>query len=289
MAVTTSTTLEELVKTEVINPVILNYARNATPSAQYMFWQDLRGQAGKVGSFGQWVLDTHVDAGETTNVTEETLETTQTAVTAAEVVVRRDLTYATIEETIIGVGLFDFVTRDAGLLLGLALEDDICALYPSLATSVGTSGSNLTIANMVEAQAQVRINGKFGNMAIILDDQQALDYQSAQAAATSTTINGWMVANTQAGSAYLGTFMNSEVWQTGLCDTANTGANVVGACFIRGDTDPADACFGAVMTRDVQTRMRDDVEGRSYILVTSAKWGVAEVADLSGAKIVTDA
>ncbi len=286
---TTVTTLTELVRGELIVPVILNYARNATPSAPYMYWQDLRGQATKVASFSQWVLDVHQDPGETTDITSEVLETTQNSVNCAEVGVRRDITYAALEETIIGARLFDFVTRDAGLLLGLALEDDICALYPSLATSVGTSGSNLTIANMVEAQAAVRQNGKWGNMVFILDDQQALDYQSAQAASTSTTISGWMTANTQAGSAYLGTFMNSEVWQTGLCDTANTGANVVGACFVRGDTDPMDACFGAAMTRDIQTKVFEDVVARDFKVVTTAKWGVAEVADLSGVKIVTDA
>jgi len=286
---TSTTSLTELVNTEFINPTILAYAANFAVAAPFMYWLDLRGKASKVGSFPQWVLDTHTDASETTDLTTELLETTDVQVTAAEVAIRRDLTYAALEESIAGAQLFDFVTRDAGLLFAIALDDDIAALYPSLATSVGTSGADLTLANMVEAQAQVRKNGKKGRMVYILDDQQASDYQAAQVAAVSTTVSSFMAPQTDAGNEYLGTFMNSPVWQTGLCDTANTGANVVGACFIRGDMDPTQACYGAVMTRDVQTHTRDDVEGRSWIVVCSAKWGVAEIADLSGTKIVTDA
>lgn len=289
MAVTSATTVTELVNTELINPQILMYAADVTPSSQYLNWLDLRGRATKVGSFPRWILDTATDAGETTDLTTETLETTDVQITAAEVGVRRDITYAAIEESVIGSGIFDFLLMDFGKLLGISLEDDICALFPSLSTSVGSSGTDLSLANMVEAQAQVRKNKMFGNMVYILDDQQASDYQAAQVASTSTTVSGFMAPNTQAGSEYLGTFMNAPVWQTGLCDTANTGANVVGACFVRGDTNPTSACFGGVMTRDITIRSDYNVRARSTDVAGTAKWGVGEINDDAGAKLVTDA
>jgi hypothetical protein len=144
---------------------------------------------------------------------------------------------------------------------------------------------------MVEAQAQIRKNKMRGRLVYILDDQQASDYQAAQAAATSTTINGMMAPSVTGGteSAYLGTFFGAEVWQTGLCDTANTGENVVGACFIRGDTNPRAAPFGACITRDVRVEWDRNISQRATIFVMTAKWGVAEVADEGGVKIVTDA
>ena len=71
--------------------------------------------------------------------------------------------------------------------------------------------------------------------------------------------------------------------------TKNTNADVVGACFIRGDMSPAGACFGGVMTRDIRTELQRDANLRLTEFVATAKWGVAEISDLSGCSITTDA
>ncbi len=287
---TTTTTLTELVNSEWINPAIMEYAHDFAVAAPFNNWQDLRGRATKVGSFPRLVLDTATDlATEVTALNATELETTQVAATAAEIGVRRDITDAAVEETILGAGIFDTVTEDAGVLFSISLDDDIVALYGAFTTSVGTSGANLTIANMVEAQAQIRINKMRGSLVYILDDQQASDYQSAQAAATSTTVNSFFTVSTDTDNGFLGMFMGHPVWQTGLCDTANTGADVVGACYIRGDTNPRQAAIGAVMTRDVKTELERDAPGRLTKFVATAKWGVIETSDESGVGIITDA
>jgi hypothetical protein len=286
----TTTTLTELVNSEFINPAILEYAHDFTVAAPFLNWMDLRGKQTKVGSFPIWVLDATADTGETTDLTTTALETTDVQITAAEIGIRRDVTDAALEETIIGTQLFDFLVRDSGVLAAISLDDDICALFPSLATSVGAATTDLSLANMVSAQAQVRINGKRGQLVYILDDQQASDYQAAQAAATSTTINGLMAPSVGGiENGYLGTFFNSPVWQTGLCDTTNTGASVNGACFVRGDTNPTNAAFGGVITRDVRTELERNASARITEFVMTAKWGVGEIADLGGVKIKTDA
>lgn len=285
----TTTTLTELVNSEFINPAILEYAVDYTVVAPFMYWLDLRGKATKVGSFPKWVLDATGDTGESTDLTTTALETTDVQVTAAEIGLRRDVTDAALEETIIGAQLFDFLVRDSGVLAAVSLDDDICALFLSLATSVGSATTDLSLANMVAAQAQIRLNKMRGSLVNILDDQQALDYQQAQAASTSTTINGFMDPSFGVDSGYLGTFMMAPVWQTGLCDSSNTGASVNGACFIRGDTNPTAAAFGAVLTRDVRTELERNASARSTEFVMTAKWGVAEISDLSGVKIKTDA
>ena len=287
---TTTTTLTELVNSEFINPGILQDASDYTVAAPFLNWIDLRGKMTKVGSFPRWVLDTHVDSGETTDLTSDPLETTDVQVTGAEIGLRRNVTYAALEETIIGPALWDFIVRDSGVLAAIALDDDICALFPSLSTVVGQTNTDLSLANMVEAQAQVRKNKMRGQLVYILDDQQASDYQAAQAASTSTTINGLMAPNVDSlDSGYLGTFFGAEVWQTGLCDTSNTGAAVNGACFVRGDTNPTSCAFGGVLVRDVTTRLAEDVPGRAWDFVMSAKWGVGEIADEAGVRIRTDA
>ena len=199
------------------NKLILEYAHDYTVAAPYVRMLDLRGKATNVGSFPRWVLDTATDlATETTTQSNTALETTDVQVTGAEIGIQRDVTDAAIQESIIGSQLFDFLVRDAGVLFAISLDDDICALFSALnsGTSVGTSGANLTIANMVEAQATLRKNGARGSLVYILDDQQAEDYQAAQAAATSTTVDSFFTVSTGIDSGYLGTFMGQPVWQT---------------------------------------------------------------------------
>lgn len=290
MAGTTTTTLTELVNSEFINPAILEYAHDYTVAAPFVNWLDLRGKGTKVGSFPRWVLDTTTDTGETTDLTTEALETLDVQVTAAEIGLRRDVTDAALEETIIGTQLFDFLVKDSGVLAAISLDDDICALFTGFSGSVGLATTDLALSHMVEAQAKIRINGARGKLVYILDDQQASDYQVAQAASTSTTINGLMAPNVDSlDSGYLGTFFGQPVWQTGLCDSSNTGASVNGACFVRGDTNPTNAAIGGVITRDVRTELERNASARITEFVMTAKWGVAEILDTSGVRIKTDA
>jgi hypothetical protein len=289
MAQTTTTSLTELVNSEFINPAILEYAHDYVVAAPFVNWLDLRGKATKVGSFSKWVLDTATDTGETTDLTTEQLETTDVQVTAAEIGLRRDVTDAALEETIIGTQLFDRLVVDAGVLAAISLDDDICALATGFSNTVGLATTDLALSHMVEAQAKIRINGQRGQLVYILDDQQASDYQAAQAAATSTTINGLMAPSVGIESGYLGTFFGQPVWQTGLCDSSNTGASVNGMCFVRGDTNPTTSAIGGVITRDVRTELERNASARITEFVMTAKWGVAEISDLSGVKIKTDA
>lgn len=290
MAETTTTTLVELVNSEWINPAILDYAHDYTVCAPFLNWQDLRGKGTKVGSFARMVLDAATNpASETADLANETFETTSVELTAVEVGVRRDVTDAAVEESILGAQIFDLLSRDAGTLLGIDLDNDIAALFGALSASVGTSGANLSIANMVEAQAQIRINGMRGSLCYILDDQQASDYQAAQAASQSSTVDSFFEVSHGIDSGYLGSFMGAPVYQTGLCDTANAGADVAGACFIRGDENPNQACFGGVMTRDVRSEMERNASARLTEFVVTAKWGVGQIADESGCSIITDA
>jgi len=285
----TTTTLTELVNSEYINPAILEYAHDYVVCAPFLNWQDLRGKATNSGAFTKWVLDAVSAGTEGTALSNEVLETTDVVITGSEIGVLRSVTDDSVQETVIGAQIFDFLVKDSGVLMGISLDNDICALFPSLSTSVGTTAINLSLANMVEAQAQVRINKMRGELVYILDDQQASDYQAAQAAATSTTVNSFFQVSPGIDSGFLGTFMGQEVYQTGLCDTANAGADVVGACFIRGDRSPQQAAFGGVITRDVTTELDRDAPGRQTRFVATAKWGVGEISDLSGTAIITDA
>jgi hypothetical protein len=290
MATTDTTAVTELVNSEVINSAILEYAHAYTAVAQFVNQMDLRGKGSNVGSFPKWVLDAATDiTNETTSLGSTLLETTDVSITGAEIGVRRDITDAVLESTVIGAQIFDFLVRDAGVLFGISLDADLCALFSGFSTNVGTSGANLTLANMVEAQSQIRANGHRGSLAYILDTQQASDYQAAQASATGTQVAEFFTVSAGIDSGYLGSMMGHPVWTSGSCPTANTAADVVGACIVDGQKSPSNAALGMVLTRDITTELQRDASERLTEFVATAKWGVGEISDLSGTAIITDA
>ena len=158
-AETTTTTLTELVNAEFISARILDYAADFVVASPFLRLEDLRGKASGVVSVPQWVLDTVTDiSDQVTALTNTALETTDTQVTTAEMGILREVTKNAREDNILGDGVLDFILRDAGRLLAIGLEDDVCALFTSISTSVGTSGSNLALANMAGAISQIRKN-----------------------------------------------------------------------------------------------------------------------------------
>jgi len=290
MATTTSTTLTELVNSEVVSEAVLSYALDSVVIAPFVNMMDLRGKASNTGAFPKWVLDTATDiTNETTDLSSETLETTEVTISAAEVGVRRDISDTVLESSVIGASIFDFVVKDAANLLAVSLDDDLAALLGAFSTTVGGGDDvDLNLANMAGAMARLRKNKMRGAPVYILDDHQAEDLQAAQLAATATTIGSFMAIEAN-NTDYLGTFMGAPVYSSGLCDTSSGGAAVDGACFIRGDTDPASSALGMVLARDIRVEQDRDVSLRSTIVVSTARWGVGEISDASGVSIITDA
>lgn len=291
MATTTSGTLEELVLSEVVSEAILSYALDFVVIAPFVKMLDLRGKATNVGAFPKWVLETSdLDiANETAALPSKAIETTEVTIDAAEVGIRRDVSDTVLESSVIGASIFDFIVKDSANLLAVSLDDDLAGLLGAFSTTVGGGDDeDLTLANMAGAMAKLRKSKMRGAPVYILDDQQAEDLQAAQLAATATTIGSFMDISANS-TEYLGTFMGAPVYSSGLCDTSSGGAAVDGACFIRGDTDPTSAALGMVLARDIRLEQDRDIHNRTTLVVSTARWGVGEISDLSGVSIITDA
>ena len=78
-----------------------------------------------------------------------------------------------------------------------------------------------------------------------------------------------------------------DVFSTSLTDTANSGADVTGALFIHNPL--SSAALGMCLARDVRIEYDRDIHNRTTLVVATARWGVAEISDLSGVSIITDA
>jgi hypothetical protein len=66
-----------------------------------------------------------------------------------------------------------------------AMNDDACALFASLSNSSGSTGVDLSIANVDDALYALARRGAMGELVGILDNIQAEDFQNALEAAST--------------------------------------------------------------------------------------------------------
>lgn len=250
-------------------------------------------------------VDTELNATEGTALGNTQVASGGVTITCAEYGVASALTDNVGEDSVLdGMEMLNFVTGPMILALGLALDSDGIALLASLSNSVGTSGAALTIAQAIAAQQGLRVRGANADAVMyLLDNEQALDIetelQSANAAAAVFALSADRLIgyaptadNGMGASRHVMNFRGIPVVTSGLTQTANTGADVVGACFCPSTAynDASGATtFGYAWKRLPRFETQRQAKGRSTDLVMTMRAGVAELQDGSGTKIVTDA
>lgn len=297
---TTITTIGDTSYAEYIVPIMHAAAKDFAVAAQFCYEVDATGQATGVVSFPRAVSDSGTPSdydgpGETTDATALQFDTTQQSVTPTEFVCFRDITMKALEDGFMQGGLQDYLAMSAMEDLAICFDSDVCAVFASASTSVGSSGINLALSDMILAMSQTRKNlarAPSGTV-YVLDDQAAEDYTVALGSSSSTTINGWFSRTPDNGlnNGLIGTFLNQEVWSTGLTPTANAGADVVSIHMVRGDTPQgAMQCpIGTAIKRRPLLQVDTDVKGRATLLVVSMRAGAGEIFDAGYTKLVTDA
>ncbi len=96
--------------------------------------------------------------------------------------------------------------------------------------------------------------------------------------------NGGMAGSTR------GNLFSVPIYTTGLTDTANAAADVVGAMFVPSSAaNDANATYGQVWKRLPTFETERHAKKRTTDLVMTTRWGVGEIRDLSGVKFVSDA
>ena len=308
---TTTTSLTELVNSEFINTFIGDYLGNYKNPMQFALDIPVTNGASTI-SQPRWVSDvgtvpedgaavaTAFDGTEATDLTANELETTDATFSVVEYALLREISDTALEDANI-ITIQDIVANAAGILAD-AMNDDMCALFASLSNSSGSSGTDLSVANMDDALYQLARRGAKGELVGILDNIQAEDFQNAlQAQSSNIAVYAGAADRMMAVSAdpmqgrsvegYVLTYKGVPLYRQGLTDTANTAADVVGAVFVRGDipSQRGYATYGKADRRPFRLETQRDASARTTQLVFSSRWGVGEIFDGTGQKLVTDA
>lgn len=287
---TLSSSLTEIVNSEAIAPLIMDYAIDNVVIAPLCRWMDLAGKATATGSFPRWIKDAGADLTEGNDLSNTELETSEnTALVAAMVGILREVSDFAADTNILGrAGLMQMIVQDGAKLCTEMLEDDLATVFASASTSVGTSGVDFSIANFVEAIASLDTNKARGPRWCVLDDQQNSDFLKAVASSTATTLTaeGKSVLHTETqGRVFLGV----PVYMTNLTDTANGGADVVGAMGVDGTAMPSNAPIGIVSLWQPRLKTVSDPYTVSEVVSITMAYGCGEISDFNYVKIVTDA
>ena len=290
MAQTTLTTLATVVPAESIQDRLLLEARAFNVVAPLVF-NDNQGQ-GKGKTWNQSIIPTVAVAAvaEASDITATARTTTEATVTIAEVGGNTEITDFAQETSVTVAG--DVGTWAAATGRGIAekVTSDLCDLFASLngSSAIGSSGTNITVANFLEAKFTLMNANAIGMPRCVLHPQQITDLASAMSSSTGTPFaalqelvtKGILPGGSEAG--FFGLLFGVPVWHTTECPTANSSADRVGAMF-------TEQAMALVTLRPIRTELQRDASKRSTEIVVTASYGVGELRDAFGVPMTTDA
>ena len=313
---TTTTTLNDLTHASLVQPVLIralsehpglfrfcrefNIVDQPTNAASIPTETSYWGSANDDGAG----VDTEFNATEATSLSNTAFSTGAVTCTASEFGVAHALIDNTVEDSVRGIDIMDMIKGRMLFVHMLAWEDDFLAQFANLSQTVGSTGVDLTVAQMIAAQQGLRVRGVESDALVyVLDNQQTIDVEAALVAASTSAAVFALSAdrlinyapspdNGMGATRNVMTFRGLPVYGTGLTDTANTGADVVGACFAPSTAfnDATGATTYAVAWKRLpmfETQRQAKLRGSD--LVMTARLGFAELQDGSGTGIITDA
>lgn len=290
MAVTTTTSVTELILAKAVDTLILAYQFDEVVGVPFARFKNIADQPTAAASFPRWVKDAHADiASESTSLTPEELETTAVDVTVARVGIAREVSESALEDTVIGRAQFmASIIRDAAILLGEAADEDLMAQYANATNEVSDTGQPAEILDLVDMMASQRAAKCRGPQVYSLHDIQLKHIQQAQVAATAQPWMAFYQPNAD-GSNFGGYFMGAPMFASSLNPTANAAVDRVGSLHAQGQSAPEYAAYGYVVKRAPTTKLDEDILADTHQAATIARYGVGTIAANFATKLVTSA
>lgn len=330
MAITQTSTLTSgnVILNEVLNDKILGALTPKVVFWNLMNHDSIDGAASlakeypKYADYGPAIAGT--EAVDFTTTTTISYDTTVTVTPTEAAMARADITTRAIRRKAPGMsadavfgpilsgdfsGILDILAEEAGQLARMCFEKaevDCCALLDDYSDSVGSTGVDITLANVLTAIYKLEENEpEHENFAWVMHPQQMFDIRTfllAQAAG-NVTAGVW---NQQADANFInfqgdaprnglkGSLLGIPVYQTSpsVNPLPNAGADVAGALVCVGQGAPGSGMRAAnVFLEGMPMRFLVDVDpsARTIELLCLWEYAVAEHTDAHGVSIITDA
>lgn len=285
---TTTTTYDDVSYAAIINDMVLDALMASVVTPQHLVFEDLSGDASKAMKFPKADKFTAAAVAEGTETQNTALTSASVTLTASEIGIQ-----ATVTDVL---ELSDIPAahgarlRQLGRALGDKLDVDITALYDGFTASVGTTTVNLAIANILDAiyTLEAADAAGLGQIVGVLHPRQTGDIREAVDADSGQAYSG--VAGGRAaqlgpapGPGFFGAWFGVPFWYSTNVPTVNAAADRSGGIFIN------DYALGQVQKWGAKVETMRWAPIRGWVLVATMMYGVGEIEDAAGVKVVTDA
>ena len=290
MAQTTTTTLATTIPTELITDRIQEEARPFNIVAPLVLNDTQPQGQGSVWVMNKLPTTSAAAVAEASDITAAARTTTDASITVSEVGLGTALTYLAEETSRMSSQLVKWAASQ-GRAVAQKVTGDLCALFAALnsGSTVGSTGVNITAANFLEAWYTVLNANAPGLPRCVLHPRQVIDLFNALSASTGTPY-GSLAELVREGklpgglptAGFVGELYGIPIYQTTEVDTANSGADRVGAMFV-------ESALGIITLRPITTEYDKDISARETEIITTCAYGVGELNDTYGVSITTDA
>ena len=275
MAATTSTTLDDLFAN------IIAQARFTAEEQSLMMGlvtqYNIANEAGKTVQIPKYPAIAATDLTEGTDMSSTTVSTSSVTVTVGEVGAQVVLT----DMAAFGAGN---PAVELGTVLGNAIatkmDKDLIGLFSGFSSSIGAAGSDLTVADLFKAQATLRAAKVTGGIVAVVHPFQAYSIKN-DLTATFQNPNGGDAQNAAMVNGYVGTIAGIDVYESANLTIDGSG-DAVAAVF-------APEALAIAVKRDFGIESQRDASLRAFELNATAAYGVAELDDSFGVKLIGDA
>lgn len=274
MAATTSTTLDDLFAN------IIAQARFTAEEQSLMSGlvtrYDIGSVAGKTIQVPKYPAIAAAALTEGTDMTSTTVSTSSITVTVAEVGAQVLLT----DMAAYGAGN---PAEELGTVLGNAIatkmDSDLIGLFAGFSGSIGSAGAEMTVANLFKAAATLRSNKVTGAISAVF--HPFVCYQiKANLTNTFANPNGGDAQNAAMVNGYVGTIAGIDIYES--ANIAVDGSDDSVGCVF------APEAMALAMKRDFNIEIQRDASMRGFELNATAAYGVGELDDSFGIKVIAD-
>jgi N4-gp56 family major capsid protein len=281
---TTTTTYDDVSYAAIITDEVLDALMAAVVTPPLLDQYDIMNSASKSVKIPKADKFTAASVAEGVELANTALTSTSVTITAAEIGIQATVTDV-LEVSDIPAA-HGARLRQLGRALGDKLDIDICALLSGFSTSVGSTGVDLSLANVLDAIYNLEVNDAagLGGLVAVLHPRQTADIRTeleADQAVIYTSKSDSDLSKASAG--WFGNWFGIDFYQSTNVATANAGADRAGGLFVR------DYALGMVQKWTAKVEVMRWAPIRGFVLVAHAMYGVGEVEDAAGVAVVTDA
>lgn len=281
MAQTTSTSVASAILAKYIEQKIRESLQAALVLPQMVTQADLRGKNSKVWSSNKWAALTAAGVAETADITGTESTVAANDITVSEVGIAIDVTDLSAETSGITP---DMYAEQGKIAIAQKMELDLATLFAGFSTSVGSTGTELSLDTLIAAIQALDTANAQGSKWCVLHPRQVGAFRRLIAGTSGSTAafygTGAVDPTIKAIPGFVGDFLGVPVFQSTHVTKVNTNTDYCGALF----TTPA---LGMATLRDVRVEPDRDASARVTQMVVTAAYGVGELDDACGVKIIS--